>query len=122
MWVSVFLITVQMGGNSSYYLWGAKRVIGSNSCIQDLEKEKQENMLHQSLSLDNNRAVYSVNFVGKPLKFDSELLTGYTLQYICYLCQKGPNDMYDMMTVLSQEFKRHNKLCITVGGWSVRSL
>lgn len=111
----MFLITPQVGSNGNYYLWGAKRVIGSNSCIKNLEKEKENNMLQKSLSLKDNRAVYSVHFADETLKFDSELLTGYTLQYICYLCQKGPNDMYDMMTTLSQEFKKDKRLCIAVG-------
>ena len=105
-----------MGKAEDRYIWGMKRVLGSNALISDVEDQKKKNLLRPSLELSNKRAQFNIHFGNVDLVLDSELIVVFVLEYICFLCQKGQNDTYENLSTVAADFvANHNQLCISVG-------
>lgn len=105
-----------MGQRENCYIWGMKRVLGSNQCVQNVDDQKNKNLLRPSLTLTENRAQFTIRFGNNDLVLDSELVVGLILEYICFLCQKEQNDTYENLSDIASQFvANHSRLCISVG-------
>lgn len=105
-----------MGQRENLYIWGMKRVLGSNGCVHNEEEQKKRNLLRPSLTLSDKRAQFKINFGKEDLNLDSELVVGLILEYICFLCQKEQNDTYENLSLIASKFvENHSRLCISVG-------
>lgn len=104
-----------MGSAEKSYVWGIKRVLGSNCLIKDLKDQQDKKCLQPSLVLSEGRAQFSIPFGKKEFACDSELMAGFILEYICFLCQKDQNSTYEDLSEIAAKFVASgNKLCISV--------
>lgn len=96
------------------YIWGIKKVIGSNSLITDFDEEIKREQLKSNIKVENDFISYGVEYNGQNISVTPEHVLAFILEYAYYLSTKAPDHGIDQLKEDAKKCSDENDVVLTV--------